>query len=98
MWHASIRASSPGSSMSPTTMRCCSPCTTRREIDAELTAQSEVHAHFVSSARIDKLVDTLRGHNERFLFLTTLGAVKDASGRTLTLNETISAICAAGQF
>jgi len=57
-----------------------------------------VAAHFVSANRIDELTGRLRQLDARFVFLTTLGAVTDASGRTLTLPETIAAIVAAGEF
>ena len=37
-------------------------------------------------------------HNEKYIFLTTLGRVVNADGHTLTLNETISKISSAGNF
>jgi diguanylate cyclase (GGDEF)-like protein/PAS domain S-box-containing protein len=70
----------------------------RREIVSELGRQPEIRAQFLSSGRIESLVEALRNRPERFVFLTTLGAMTDASGRTLTLAETISAIVQAGPF
>ena len=70
----------------------------RREINAELARQPEIQARFLSSGRIEKLVASLQGRKERFVFLTTLGAMTNAAGRTLTLPETMAAIVQAGQF
>ena len=70
----------------------------RREIARELEHQPDIHAQFLSSSRIDLLVASLQGHTEQFVFLTTLGAMTDAMGHTLTLPETIAAIAQAGRF
>jgi diguanylate cyclase (GGDEF)-like protein/PAS domain S-box-containing protein len=70
----------------------------RREIIAELAHQPDIHAQFLSSGRIEPLVASLQGRSEQFVFLTTLGAMTDAAGRTLTLPETIAAIAQAGRF
>lgn len=63
-----------------------------REIAAELERRPEIQAQFLSSNSIERLTEWLRGRSERFVFLTTLGAVSDATGRLLTLPETIAAI------
>jgi diguanylate cyclase (GGDEF)-like protein/PAS domain S-box-containing protein len=68
------------------------------EIRQELKRQPDIRATFLSSNRIDDLIGRLRERRERFVFLTTLGAVADADGRTLTLPETIDAIVHAGRF
>jgi hypothetical protein len=70
----------------------------RREIENELEHLPRVNANYVSSRRIETLVELLRNRTERFVFLTTLGAMTDATGRTLSLPETISAIVQAGSF
>jgi signal transduction histidine kinase/response regulator of citrate/malate metabolism/ABC-type uncharacterized transport system substrate-binding protein len=70
----------------------------RREIANELEAQPEIHAEFLSSGRIETLAESLQGRPERFVFLTTLGALQDATGHTLPLAEIISAIKQAGPF
>ena len=68
------------------------------EIRQELTRHPDIRATYLSSSRIDNLIGRLRGRKERFVFLTTLGAVTDGNGRTLTLPETIGAIVNAGRF
>ena len=70
----------------------------RTEIEAELHARPDIRAHFISSRKLSTLVDALRTRNERFMFLTTLGAITDDAGQTLPLTETIAAIVAAGPF
>ena len=70
----------------------------RRDISAELANQPDIRARFVSAGRIDRLVEALRGQPERIVFLTTLGAVSDVDGRTLSLPETIAAIVQSGRF
>ena len=69
-----------------------------REVKAELSNFPDIDAHFISEGRIDALTEALRARPERFVFLTTLGAVTDASGETLDLRDTISAIVTAGDF
>ncbi len=68
------------------------------EIRQKLQQQPDIRANFISSSRIDDLVAQLAQHLDRFVFLTTLGAITDASGRTLTLPETMRAIVQAGHF
>jgi PAS domain S-box-containing protein len=72
--------------------------TIRHEIIAELVRQPDIQAKFLSSGRIESLVASLRDRNERVVFLTTLGAMADAGGHTLTLPETVAAIVQAGRF
>jgi diguanylate cyclase (GGDEF)-like protein/PAS domain S-box-containing protein len=69
-----------------------------REIASELELRPEIQAQFLSSNSIERLTEWLRGRSERFVFLTTLGAMSDAMGRLLTLPETVSAIVRAGPF
>jgi diguanylate cyclase (GGDEF)-like protein/PAS domain S-box-containing protein len=69
-----------------------------QEIVTELKHQSDIHAEFLSGSRIEQLVKSLQGRQEQFVFLTTLGAISDPTGRTLTLPETVSAIVQAGPF
>lgn len=70
----------------------------RSDVAAELAREPDIRAQFVSSGRIEQLVASLQGRKERFVFLTTLGAMADARGRSLTLPETIAAIVKAGRF
>lgn len=69
-----------------------------REIHEELALQEDSNPIFISSNQIDDLLKSLRDQKSPFVFLTTLGALKDREGRTLTLNETIEAIVKAGKF
>ncbi|MDP1864358.1 MAG: EAL domain-containing protein [Thiobacillus sp.] len=68
------------------------------DIRQELSAHPDIHATFLASNRIDDLIGQLRKRQEHFVFLTTLGAMTDTAGRTLTLPETMDAIVHAGQF
>jgi PAS domain S-box-containing protein len=68
------------------------------EIRSALTREPGIRASFVAANRLDALLDGLRQARGRFVFLTTLGAVTDADGRTLTLPETLGAIVKAGDF
>lgn len=68
------------------------------EIRLELGRRSDIHATFISSSRIEALLGQLRARKERFVFLTTLGAMTGRDGRILTLPETIGAIVGTGRF
>ena len=68
------------------------------EIRQELQQHSDIRAVFISSDRIEDMIARLREQNGRFVFLTTLGAVGDRAGRTLTPPETIKAIVNTGRF
>jgi diguanylate cyclase (GGDEF)-like protein/PAS domain S-box-containing protein len=68
------------------------------ELHKEMIRHPGVHVTYLSDNRIDDLVRDLKKRKERFLFLTTLGSVKDREGRTLPLSQTISAIVNAGHF
>jgi len=68
------------------------------EIRRELQQHSDIRAVFISSDRIEDMIARLHEQKGRFVFLTTLGAVTDWQGRTLTLPETIKAIVNAGRF
>jgi diguanylate cyclase (GGDEF)-like protein/PAS domain S-box-containing protein len=68
------------------------------EITQALRQYPDIQATFISARRIDDLVERLRARNERFVFLTTLGAMADRDGRTLTLPETVKAIVGSGRF
>ena len=54
------------------------------------------HARFISSNRIDILLDELSRHPESDVFLTTLGEVRNREGRLLPLHETLSRIANSG--
>ena len=62
------------------------------EIRNELESRPGVTARFVASERIDEILTALQQYRDHDLFLTTLGAVHDNDGRTLSLSETIGRI------
>ena len=69
-----------------------------QDIKRSLQNHPRINATFIADSNIDQLVALLHQRHEQYLFLTTLGGVSDASGKTLTLNETIEQIAAAGDF
>lgn len=69
-----------------------------RELRMEMTNYPGIHVTYLSNNRIDDLVRDLKGRKERFLFLTTLGSVKDIEGSSLPLALTTRAIVNAGHF
>jgi len=68
------------------------------DIRLELEQQWKTRASFISSNRIEEMTELLHERNEKFLFLTTLGSVRDEQDRVMTLQETIGAITGAGSF
>jgi diguanylate cyclase (GGDEF)-like protein/PAS domain S-box-containing protein len=68
------------------------------ELRAELQSRRDIRATYLSTNRNNDLVSQLRGRKERFIFLTTLGGMKDTQGGYMTLAETIDAIVKAGDF
>ena len=69
-----------------------------QDLRRHLQSRSRLHPRFIASTYLDDLLKELQQADSRFVFLTTLGALKDASGRTLTLAETLAAIRSAGNF
>jgi PAS domain S-box-containing protein len=70
----------------------------RHEVERDLTQHPGVRAGFLASGQIDALVGALRARPTRFVFLTTLGAMRDSTGRLLTLGETVAEIRKAGPY
>ncbi len=68
-----------------------------QEIRAELAGQPGVRARFVADRRLDRLLAGLQAGGERFVVLTTLGALVGTDGTPLTLGEGITAITALGR-
>ncbi|MCA9755815.1 MAG: response regulator [Candidatus Eisenbacteria bacterium] len=68
------------------------------ELQRELGGRSEIHAAYVSSRRLEELIEGLRVEGRRFVFLTTLGKVISQTGRTLAPSETIEAIVRSGNY
>ena len=69
-----------------------------KEVRAELAERPGIAARFVADSRLSVLLDGLRQGDEEFAFLTTLGALTDARGRTLPLERSIAAIVALDRF
>jgi len=68
------------------------------DVRAELAKQTGIRATFISSDHIDDLVAKLKDAKVRFVFLTSLGELRNAEGRNLTLAETLDTIVKAGDF
>jgi hypothetical protein len=68
-----------------------------QEVRTELTRHVGIRARFVADRRLDTVLEGLRAGQERFVVLTTLGALVDRAGAGLTLAESISAITASGR-
>jgi diguanylate cyclase (GGDEF)-like protein/PAS domain S-box-containing protein len=66
-----------------------------REISSELERLPGLQARFVAADRIDQILAGIDAAAGDDLFLTTLGEVRDADGRTLPLRETLSRIVGA---
>lgn len=65
-----------------------------RKIRNELKASPGITARFIASDHIENIKTQLQQYPGRDIFLTTLGAVHAADGRTLSLRETIGQIVA----
>lgn len=67
--------------------------TTYRSIETEIRTHIDQYPkylfHFISSDQIDTILAKLPTAPKSFVLLTTIGGLKDADGRTLTLNESI---------
>ncbi|MFT3821496.1 MAG: EAL domain-containing protein [Rubrivivax sp.] len=68
-----------------------------QEIRTELAQRGGVRARFVADRRLARVLGELRAGPERFVILTTLGALVDERGTPLTLGESIPAIAALGR-
>ncbi len=65
-----------------------------QEVRGELARHAGIRARFVADRSLDKVLEGLRAGHERFIVLTTLGALVDGAGTRLMLNESIAAIAA----
>lgn len=70
----------------------------RDEIKHALTQHPGIRAQYISHSDVESLAAELRERRERFLFLTTLGAMTNAQGETQTLDEILAAIVSSGDF
>ena len=62
------------------------------EVRHQLEKYPEINATFVSCHTIDELENAVRDNASRYVFLTTLGAMRDEEDQILSLNETLSAL------
>lgn len=68
----------------------------RHEINQELKPFVDIEAVFISASEIDEITRELAGFPYGAVFLTTIGAIKDAAGQTLPLAEIIQRIAQSG--
>ena len=68
-----------------------------QEIRTELGQRGDIRARYVADRRLSRVLEQLRVGSERFVILTTLGAMIDDQGAPLTLAESIPAIAALGR-
>jgi diguanylate cyclase (GGDEF)-like protein/PAS domain S-box-containing protein len=68
-----------------------------QEIRHELVGHPGIRARFVADRRLDKVLAGVQSGTERFLILTTLGALVGPNGSPLTLGESIPAIAGLGR-
>jgi hypothetical protein len=68
------------------------------EINTELTKYPDITAKFISSDVIDDIVTGLGQCGCKYVFLTTIGGIKDGSGKSLSLKEIIRRITETDQF
>ena len=64
----------------------------KSEINDQLSLYPEITAIYIENNRINQLLSTLKGRDEKYIFLTTVGGIKDSAGRPLTLQRIITAI------
>jgi diguanylate cyclase (GGDEF)-like protein len=67
----------------------------KSEINDQLLLHPEITAIYIESNKINQLLGTLKERDEKYLFLTTVGGIKDPTGRPLTLQQIITAIATA---
>jgi diguanylate cyclase (GGDEF)-like protein/PAS domain S-box-containing protein len=70
----------------------------KHEARQDLRAYPGFTATFIAAPDIDTLITALRKRDERYLILTTLGGLSDATGRILPLDEAIERIVALRRF
>jgi len=73
---------------------------TAKSIEEETRKQlqkfSHIKANFISFSEIEPLMQALREHKGHYILLTTIGSIKDQTGKVLSLNETLEKIAHAG--
>ncbi len=68
--------------------------TTYRSIESEIRSHIYKYPkytfHFIASSRIDEIISKMPSTQKSFVLLTTIGELRDLSGNTLTLKESIA--------
>ncbi len=70
----------------------------KNEIQQQLNQYSGIRPVYISNDKISGLVNELKMHQVRHLFLTTIGGIKDDAGNNLTLKKIVSEIIAVDDF
>ncbi|MFW2372299.1 MAG: EAL domain-containing protein [Gammaproteobacteria bacterium] len=70
----------------------------KQEIKQQLYKYPDITASYIASNNIEHLTRELLKQKQKYLFLTTIGAMTDKTGNQLGLKEIIDQITAAGNF
>jgi len=70
----------------------------KREINNQLDKFPEIEAIYIANQNIEMVVDRLKQQKQKYLFLTTIGAMSDNSGNSLSLKEIVNRISSIGDF
>ncbi len=70
----------------------------KHEIQEELKNHPHIKANFISANIIDDIINSLQQCQCEYVYLTTIGGIKDNSGQNLSLHKIITAIAKAGDF
>lgn len=69
-----------------------------QEIRLQLRRHPGIKASYIANRNIEQITTELTQSKQKYLFLTTIGAITNNSGNQLSLKESISQITAAGDF
>lgn len=68
------------------------------EIKTELTNYPDISAEFISTDHIEDVITALNNCHCKYVFLTTIGAIKERSGQSLSLRSIVERIVKSGDF
>ena len=69
-----------------------------QEIKQQLSGMPNIIATYIADSNMNSLLKSLSHRTEKYLFLTSLGGVKNTSGQTQTIQETLAGIESSGHF
>lgn len=69
-----------------------------QEIRKQLHKESGIKVSYIADNNIEQIVAKLKQSKQKYLFLTTIGAITDTDGTQYSLHEIIEHITAAGDF